>query len=421
MNKHALWLVVVVLMLYGCSKEPGAQSTTVQDKETTEPNTAITSSQQASQTVDPSLCNFPETPPAPTATMSAFATYAWQQFVALNWPVQSGQRGVANCDEALGAPGQTVWESFKTTDELFLTNAQDPGPWNGGAGQPALRYAAKANASLPVEESIAQAVGGWLIDQNGSPTYYFIAVNETSYNYVRSNQYYNANIISQATNVTFPDGALETKAAWKVIQDNDDATRFLTMQAQVEVFDSESNPTGTTRTATVGLVGLHIIYKPVGFPQWVWATFEQVDNLSSAQGHASYFNPNCSGDYCDANVSPKTSGQPFTTPNQITRITPLASDVVTVNSQWQNTVAGTPFQYYQLISPQWPADPLDPGNPQGSPTPGVVANVTMESYIQPTSSCMDCHSTARVPGDAVKSNYSFIFLFAQSPVAGGAQ
>lgn len=39
----------------------------------------------------------------------------------------------------------------------------------------------------------------------------------------------------------------------------------------------------------------------------------------------------------------------------------------------------------------------------------------MESYIQPISSCMDCHSTARVPNGNIKTNYSFIFLFAQQP------
>jgi hypothetical protein len=31
---------------------------------------------------------------------------------------------------------------------------------------------------------------------------------------------------------------------------------------------------------------------------------------------------------------------------------------------------------------------------------------------------MDCHSTARVPNNSVKTNYSFLFLFAQSPRQG---
>jgi hypothetical protein len=57
--------------------------------------------------------------------------------------------------------------------------------------------------------------------------------------------------------------------------------------------------------------------------------------------------------------------------------------------------------------------------PDGTPTPGTVANVVLESYIQPTSSCMDCHSTARVPNNNIKTNYSFIFLFAQRPSAAG--
>ena len=421
MNKIMLCMAVLLAGVSGCSQSDSELPPP--QKKTKNEATKVSVNQQVSKInkIDSSLCIFPESPPSAKASTSDFAVYAWQQFVALNWPAQTGQRGVANCSMNLGSPGQTVWESFKTTDEIFLPGAVDPGPWRDGTGQSVLRYAAKANAGLPVEESIAQAVGGWLIDQNNNPTYYSIAVNKTSYNYVRSHQFYNEQVVSQAENVNFPNDALEIKAAWKIIQSDDDTSRFLTMSAQVEVFDDTGKPTGTTRAATVGLVGFHIIYKPAGFPQWVWATFEQVDNVNTSTGHASYYSANCSGEYCDPNISPKKSGQPFTKPNQITRVTPLQDAVKTVNAEWQSNVAGTPFEYYQLISPQWPVDPLNPGNPQGTPTPGVVANVTMESYIQPTSSCMDCHSTARVPGDKVKSNYSFIFLFAQSPVSGGAK
>jgi hypothetical protein len=114
-------------------------------------------------------------------------------------------------------------------------------------------------------------------------------------------------------------------------------------------------------------------------------------------------------------VSPLVSHAPFGTPNRVTRITPIANDIQKINGEWQARMKGTAFQYYRLIAPQWPVDPNDPGNPQGTPTPGTVANVALESYVQPTSSCMDCHSTARVPNGRIKTNYSFIFLFAQSP------
>lgn len=371
--------------------------------------------------IDPELCLLPMPAPLPTASTGEFSDYAWRQFVALSWPAKEGQRGEPDCNKPLAAPGPTVWQSFKTTDEVFLADAEDPGPWNSDMSAVTLQYTAKANASLPVEQGIAQAVGGWLIDQAGNPTYYAISINETSYDYVRENSYFDQAVVSSATNITFPTGSLEIKAAWKILSGSDSAGRFLTMQAQVALFDSAGKPTGATREATVGLVGLHIVYKAENYPQWLWATFEQVDNVFGPHGSGSYRNPSCTGEYCDDNVSPKTSGQPFDVPNQVMRVTPLDKSVESTNSHWQSVVADTPLEYYRLISPQWPVDPNDPGNPQGSPTPGVVANVTMETYIQPTSSCMDCHSTARVPGNAVKSNYSFIFLFAQAPAAGGAQ
>ena len=59
-----------------------------------------------------------------------FDCLAWQDFIYLNWPALAGQRGVPNKSARFGAPGPTVWETFKTVDEVFLPNGQNPGPWN---------------------------------------------------------------------------------------------------------------------------------------------------------------------------------------------------------------------------------------------------------------------------------------------------
>jgi hypothetical protein len=361
-------------------------------------------------------CALPDSAPSPQAGFTEFAEYSWAMFVAVNWPVTAGQRGVADCSRPLGAAGPTVWESYKTVDQIFLPGAADPGPWNSGGLDSSLRFRAKAPQELPLEDAIAQAVGGWLIDQRGNPTYYQVAVNETSYAYVRGNRYYDADVVNRATRIDFPDGALEVKGAWRIV-DGLDTLRYHTTAAQVMTFDSAGTPTGVYRPATLGLTGLHVVYRAPGFPQWTWATFEHVDNAPDASaptGDWSYFSDACTGPYCVPNVSPKRANVPFTVPNQITRISPIRASVAAVNASWQERVAGTRFRHYQLIAPQWPSQPNDPGIPDGSPTPGTVANVAMESYIQPTSSCMDCHSTARVPNNSIKSNFSFIFLFAQS-------
>lgn len=405
--RYALYAAAVsmsALLLHACESAPDSASTTA-------PVNNLSAAYPENRG-----CELPTQAPPPTASTSEFSQFAWQQFVALNWPA-STQRGKPDCQRSIGASGPTVWETFKTTDQLFLPGAADPGPWQSGPlTEFTLDHRAKADPSLPVEESIRQAVGGWLIDQQGNPTYYSISVNQVSYEYITGHHFYNANVVSQASSIRFPDYAMEIKAAWRILTDQDDPSRFHKIQAQVTVYDDQGESTGQTRPAQVGLVGLHIVYKAPGFPQWVWATFEQVDNTEpNAHGKASYYNEHCQGPYCTPNVSPEKTGQPFTSPNQINRVTPVVPEVSTVNTRWRSKLSGTPFQYYRLIAPQWPSDPQDPGDPQGTPTPGTVANTVMESYIQPTSSCMDCHSTARVPGGRVKSDYSFTFLFAQPP------
>ncbi|KTC33141.1 hypothetical protein AO265_33960, partial [Pseudomonas sp. ABAC61] len=62
-----------------------------------------------------------------------------------------------------------------------------------------------------------------------------------------------------------------------------------------------------------------------------------------------------------------------------------------------------------------------PGNPLGSPTPSLSANVTMEAYIQPNSSCMNCHAMATPLNSLSKSDFSYVFRFAQAPTTASDQ
>lgn len=314
-------------------------------------------------------CALPAYAPPASASLEEFSHYSWRQFVALNWPV-SVERGKPDCSAAFGSSGNTVWQSYKTVEQLFLANAANPGPWGAGKTMEfVLQHRAKAPVGLPVEESIRQAVGGWLTDQQGNPTYYSISVNEISYNYVTDNRFYNADIVGAAENIRFPDGALEVKAAWRILTEADNHSRYHTMLAQVMEYDSAGRATGRTSRATVGLVGFHVVYRAPGFDQWTWATFEQVDNTEGSDGVTpSYFSKQCEGDYCEPNESPLKTGAPFTTPNQITRVAPLNDAVEAVNKRWQASLRGTPFQYYRLISPQWPSDPNDPGQSSRLPS-----------------------------------------------------
>ena len=72
-----------------------------------------------------------------TPTDDGFDCHAWQVFMGLNWPalqLLGTPRGTPNPKAKLGAPGTTVWETYKTLEQTFLPNAMDPGPWSPGPG-----------------------------------------------------------------------------------------------------------------------------------------------------------------------------------------------------------------------------------------------------------------------------------------------
>ena len=54
-----------------------------------------------------------------TPTDNGFDCHAWQVFIGLNWPalqLPGTQRGTPNPRAKLGAPGTTVWETYKTLE-----------------------------------------------------------------------------------------------------------------------------------------------------------------------------------------------------------------------------------------------------------------------------------------------------------------
>ncbi len=172
---------------------------------------------------------------------------------------------------------------------------------------------------------------------------------------------------------------------------------------------------------TVGLVGFHIGHRLDIASQWVWSTFEQVDNapddtaVQSGKLNAKYnfFNPSCKD--CLWNQPPPRPWIPNVQdkpPTQVVRLTVLPEQAL-VSAQQQNQTANgllagvsakSVWQYYRLISTQWPVQTnsdctANPANPNGTPFPQFLGNVTLETYVQGTtpqssSSCINCHGNA---------------------------
>jgi len=80
-------------------------------------------------------------------------------------------------------------------------------------------------------------------------------------------------------------GAMEVKTAWRPLTPKDDPSRFFTRT----VISYQKDPGGSGRVyytnTTYALIGLHIIHKTQNYPNFVFATFEQVDVEQDHMGY----------------------------------------------------------------------------------------------------------------------------------------
>jgi hypothetical protein len=213
---------------------------------------------------------------------------------------------------------------------------------------------------------------------------------------------------------------MEVKASWRQIMPNESPSvkaRYFQQTAWIYTPQFGPNPP-TCVKGTLGLVGLHISQKTPTRPQWTWATFEQIDNVPPASGGytgpLSFNKPGCPALSCPPNKSTEKNGIPTGIPTQVTRLVPIGQAAAAANPAWQQAlagaVAGSPFQYYQLIDIQWPQTPNR--FPVGNPTPGLLANTTMETYVA-ESSCINCHFTARTYSSKLSADYTFLLAEAK--------
>jgi hypothetical protein len=401
-----------------------------------------------------------------------FDCLAWQDFIYLMWPAKADERGVPDRNRKFGASGPTVWESYRTADTVFLPEGRDPGPWQelqlmatlepslaqqvssgtvrhltmtAKVSRPVLSSVLQRAAAFPppILNGISQAGGGTLYDLNGYPVYYEIAMDRPQYEYIRQNKLYNA--YQQATfarthvialppgTAADPLGAVEVKAAWKVLSDAErQSGRFHMVQALLG---------GSKTPVTVGLVGFHAFI--ANGSQGAWATFSQVDNAPvekpAASGNFNFFNPNCKTPGTD---KPCPINIKNADPGQVVQIGPdaKAADALNTYMHYKLQQCGdqcdpNPWQYYNLIDVQWPLDPVPMASlkapvskplPNGRPNipniPGAhFVNPVLETFLQtPGMSCLGCHQYAATAAvgirqPAYRTSYSFVFGRASAP------
>jgi hypothetical protein len=304
----------------------------------TTPSTPVENSEEVANPVSTEtplasdVCSNPVDQPKEAETLAANDpnTFAWKLFLALNCPAQSDQAS------------PLVWETWKPSDLVYLPGGQEPDPWGSPLPDP-------RNLSTGPEIS-----GYSLKDTSGQPALYEVRMNKSTFQYIVDRtlyskagqlEFFNS---KTAAPIAFDQHAIEIKAAWLILDPNDKAVASRYHTAYAKYVDENGN----TQQALVGLSGFHITSRVV--PNWVWITFEQVDNQS------------------------KTGIQP-------TR--PIPPEVQTLNDTIHAGLPpDSPWKFYNLQGTQ--TQFTEGGNPT------LLANTLIETNFQNSSSCITCHQLA---------------------------
>jgi hypothetical protein len=337
-----------------------------------------------------------------------FNCYGWQLFIALSWPSKSaGEPDPAKSFGDAGDYSPVVWQSYKDALEVF--NGNEPTPW--GTDQQLDLQLNSAVIRETLLRSDLQSDHNWLTDQDGEVVRYEIRMNKDEFEYILKNELWHRDgiqkFVTTGGGIELPAqkssfghvGAIEVKAAWRIIPEIRRAYFEENYKvAHAKVFDAA---TRSWNDHDVALVGLHIIKKTPNSPQWVWATFEHKDNApvegDPGKGKIwNFFNPDAPSGYTPNYSAPPKRPTPKDKPVQIVRVKQGQDDVdaapinAAVHALIEAKFPKSVWRNYDLISVQWPRNPVSPRPnpkiqkvlPAGLPLPRVLANTSMESYVQ---------------------------------------
>ncbi len=355
--------------------------------------------------------------PNTNTVQRAANVFSWRQLIALSWPARGGRRGEPAAGLPLAAPGPRVWQTWKEAYEIYRPRGRRPAAWNTpqrlpgacGGRAPALARTSKVSdvvdqvlQALPADATLPSTIK----DQQGRLVRYEIRLNRTLFEYIVARRLHDGRVQARADEIDFPDGSQLVKAAWREL-DAEPAGRFLETEACVCATPADC------RVTRMGLAGFHLMTKTASAPRWIWSTFEHRDNIVSRDPSVASLNdPGCPPSRCPPNQQTADG-----VPTQLARVVPVPDraprcevldgaldDVARLNDDMERALrrAGSPLASYELIGTQWPV-------PEGGARPRVLANTTMETFSQETSTCLGCHAMARTlrPDRAVGADFSF--------------
>ena len=377
-----------------------------------------------------------DVPAGPGASIQDLAIFAWQEFVALNWPsvdpATTGLRGRPNTGADFlsikkGPDGSfplLVWQTYRHKNELFPADGlTDPsfdskmpvykykliGSLTPAPGNPVptlnlfnnldessqiglctmyahkstrILYEAKVNRGLFDYANTAKLTD--CNDKNTCPTLAAARAN------TKANLAALGAICTPPTNIQGPivmlpcgdanlsgdagEGAIEIKASWRALTAEEAASgRFYVRK--VLLYSGQQFGALQYHNEVYGLLSLHIIHKTKSFPAFVFASWEQVDNYDDANNS----NP-------EGLRFHNIFGVPQPPPDiPVTRAHPIHSQIPPVNdavhAAFKAKDPNTIWQYYKLIGVQGtPVNGPPPPLPMNGPPPSQSAIDALSYY-----------------------------------------
>ncbi len=328
--------------------------------------------------------------------------------------------------------GQTIFEGFANPNKLFVQGGpSEPYPGRGGP-EPTRMLARleKSGTSADIEDIFQAGPGGKiLVDQNGEVVFYSNHLNEVFWDFIVKNSLYDLATLkaTKGPALNFAQGALELKASWRVakkgekvlIEDADSRFHVVDTVIPTVTVDAAGHikeDWAKSIPARMALIGFHIAGTVKGHPEFIWATFEHVDNApvaASDPSKAAASGPGPTGPW-----SLYKPGTPTGACNQFDSGNPLAvvniclenpqgggdadnkEAVKTLNANVASIPPTAPWGNYMLGGAVW-TDGTVPLN-NGAFAPGAsppatqlgslaLANTSMETFTQ-QDNCFACHN-----------------------------
>jgi hypothetical protein len=222
-----------------------------------------------------------------------FYKWAWQSFL---WLTQT--------DQGSQAPRFVL---FKTPNELFDVGGDKKlqliaAPEGSHEGKKILSLSVRNSprTSRDVTAAAVEQAGsqGVLVDRNQRAVYFGLHINDRFVNFIRHDlQLANPDKIKDVElTKEFPPGCLELKSSWRILTKEEKTPdnlkklqqRFFITEGLVPTLIASTDPDSgkptvkadptRPRKEIVALVGLHVVGTIVDHPEFVWASFEHIDN-----------------------------------------------------------------------------------------------------------------------------------------------